>query len=1233
MKILYSLYRKSTFIFSLVILFSFNAYSQPVYFNGQNETGMRINVLNTTLNSTTLEYIFDGISQQEIEIDGNNYSFLSAPGMVWLMDKGYPQLPISRSSIVIPDLAAMNFRIISQDVETIETLPVIPSKGHFTRDIDPKSIPYVFAPIYKQNTWYPERLIELNEPYIVRDLRGMTIQFNPIQYNPAENLLRVYKRIIIEVFADHNKEAINTYNRINPFRGVTPEFSDIYSTLFSNYGKGAFEYVPIPEPGRLLIIYHQSYATQVQPLYDWKIERGVPTLLAEYPTQTGTGATAIKSYIQNLYNQSEGLTYIILVGESNEIPFLYGNYESAASDPCYVKLAGTDAYPDAYISRISPSSQANCAYIVKKIIKYEKYPDSGPNGSWYFKAVGVASSDNGGTPLTDWQRMNIIRDSLLAHGFIAVDKIYEPGATSAMVTTSVNDGRSLINYIGHGSGTSWSTTGFNVSAVHNLSNGWMNPFIIDVACQNGKFTLSESFDEAWIRAGDTLNPKGAIAVYGASTNASWVPPCDMQTEAIYLLNNKLRNTVGGICFNGLMKGMDLWGGSTGEGLKLMEQFHIFGDCSMIMNFGIIPDTIAPTTITDLSVTDATSNSLTIQWTAPMDSTFGGVVSYDIRRSTAPINESNFNNCTMVLFGGQNDSSGTQKSYSIKNLDFNTQYYFAIKAKDLFGNTSLISNNANGSTLAAPLCAINRDSIYHQVLPGVQMADSVVISNISPSNSTLNYEVELTNNTFPSKSVDVKVIPVQSESLDNKNEDKDFPILYYGGSLEGFGGPDAFGYKWIDSDEPNGPEYVWNDIVATGTQVTSWIASGTFTATDEGYAGPFNLGYNFKFYGVPKNQIYIGTNGFIAFAPVTVNTYTNAQLPASAAPNDLICPFWDDLDAKSPGTVHYKQDGNKFIVQFTNYQRYSGTASYTFQVVLYSSGKIMTYYKSMTGTLNSATVGVENSIGTIGLPVAYNASYVKNNLALQISAEPEWLISTNNSGTIYSGNSAAIILDFMSNDLDLGNYSMDMVINTNDPQNPAITVPIHMTVSNDVPVEFSSLNIESKDNSVILNWTTATETNNQGFEIERKSNEKWSKVGFVTGKGNTTEMQSYQFIDKDLKPAKYKYRLKQIDFDGTISYSSVIESEVSAPDRFDLSQNYPNPFNPVTVINYQLPVNSFVTLKVYNVLGNEVKTLVNENQDAGTYKIDFKGSNLASGMYIYKLTAGSFTSTKKMMLLK
>ena len=194
-----------------------------------------------------------------------------------------------------------------------------------------------------------------------------------------------------------------------------------------------------------------------------------------------------------------------------------------------------------------------------------------------------------------------------------------------------------------------------------------------------------------------------------------------------------------------------------------------------------------------------------------------------------------------------------------------------------------------------------------------------------------------------------------------------------------------------------------------------------------------------------------------------------------------------------------------------------------------------------------------------------------------------------------------------------------------------------------PVELTSFyaNYIQNENTIELTWSTATETNNSGFGILRfaqNDNDEWSKIGFVPGHGTTTEKQHYSFTDNDVKPGKYQYKLKQIDYDGTFEYSQIVEIEIPFTIEFSLSQNYPNPFNPVTKIKYSIPQNlrretGNVSLKIYDVLGREITTLVNEEKPAGEYEVEFNGSNLPSGIYFYQLNAGVFTETKKMILLK
>ncbi len=196
----------------------------------------------------------------------------------------------------------------------------------------------------------------------------------------------------------------------------------------------------------------------------------------------------------------------------------------------------------------------------------------------------------------------------------------------------------------------------------------------------------------------------------------------------------------------------------------------------------------------------------------------------------------------------------------------------------------------------------------------------------------------------------------------------------------------------------------------------------------------------------------------------------------------------------------------------------------------------------------------------------------------------------------------------------------------------------------LPVELTTFTASLSEKKVHLFWQTETEVNNIGFEIERKYQESsienqdekhsWETIGFVKGYGHSNSPKYYSFTDENINVNEnYLYRLKQIDNDGSYSYSQIIEPVKSVPSSFSLSQNYPNPFNPTTIINYSLPNESNVTLKVYNSLGQEVAFLVNRKRIAGSYDVVFDGSKLTSGMYYYSIKIGNFTSVKKMMLVK
>ena len=173
----------------------------------------------------------------------------------------------------------------------------------------------------------------------------------------------------------------------------------------------------------------------------------------------------------------------------------------------------------------------------------------------------------------------------------------------------------------------------------------------------------------------------------------------------------------------------------------------------------------------------------------------------------------------------------------------------------------------------------------------------------------------------------------------------------------------------------------------------------------------------------------------------------------------------------------------------------------------------------------------------------------------------------------------------------------------------------------------------------MSWFTATETNNMGFDIERcekldiNAQTDWQKLAFVEGKGTTTEVTHYSFIDGIEKPGNYLYRLKQIDFDGSYTYSQIVEANISSPIDFALYQNYPNPFNPSTTIKFALPKIANVELSVYNSLGEKVADVFKGELKEGYHEIEFRAESLASGIYFYRLKSDNFISIKKMVLMK
>lgn len=520
--------------------------------------------------AVTLHIEIPGYDLSTVEIDGRPYAKVMLPGHAPRMDRGYPELPFVAASVAIPGTGAPEARLLDAVWDEADVAPVRPSKGHFSRDLDPAGVSYVFADLYDKGGVWPRDVVSVAEPYIVRDMRGVTVHVNAFRWDADRGKLLVLRSATVEV----SVKGGGVNEKLDQARAHDPEFQRIYRNLFVNYG--AEKYATIAHPGNMLVVVDDALQGAVQPFVDWKRQKGIPVEVVTTSSIGGT-VTAIQAAIDARYASPAGLTYVVLVGDIAQIPTHTGTAEGNGSDATYGMVDGGDLYCDLFVSRISASNPTDVQTQVNKFVRYESEPDTGAAAAWYRKGAGLASNE--GSP-SDAQRADWVRDDLLGYGFTDVDQIYQPTGTTGDILNAVNDGRSVMYYIGHGSGTSWSNPPFSNANVPSMANGWMQPWVIDVSCSNGTTSLNPCMAEAFLRAGTPAQPHGAVGMFSSWGTCAWVPPTVMMDEAIDLYVAEATSSLGALYYYGAMKALDTYPGVGGEGHALVEQYQIFGDCSL-----------------------------------------------------------------------------------------------------------------------------------------------------------------------------------------------------------------------------------------------------------------------------------------------------------------------------------------------------------------------------------------------------------------------------------------------------------------------------------------------------------------------------------------------------------------------------------------------------------------------------------------------------------------------------
>jgi len=513
----------------------------------------------------------------------------------------------------------------------------------------------------------------------------------------------------------------------------------------------------------------------------------------------------------------------------------------------------------------------------------------------------------------------------------------------------------------------------------------------------------------------------------------------------------------------------------------------------------------------------------------------------------------------------------------------------------------------------------------------ELTDVLTINN--SGNYQLEYSVEFME--------ELESLPVVSSPVyPGYNRQKDEPDIR--GGYKGSGGPDNYGHEWIDSNEENGPIFNYDDISLTGIELTDWIPASSYDALDEGYSGPIDIGFSFMFYENQYNQFYVSSNGFITFSPVTTTTFANQELPDPLAPNDLIAPFWTDLDGSDDGSVYCQSFTDRIVIQFTNWGYYGSSETVTFQLHLMRNSDIFMYYIDMNGDTSYAVTGIENENGSDGLLVAFNEPYVTDGLALKISAGISWIEAGNYSGIILPGQTESIPLHLNTLGLDHGVYHAVISVFSNDPLHNQTTFPVILTVTDE---ESYTVTMDiSADNSSFVEGALVSLLNQDGDE---------DHAYYQTVPAGGSLIIDYLItgsysLEIDCEGFDLYQQNLVIDDDLTLeiilNQTSVNEDNLEA--YVARINNYPNPFNPTgmnrssgTTITFFLNKKAGISLVLYNIKGQKVKELLNSSMEAGEHNIVWNGTDnygdvIANGIYLYSLQInGKQNIVRKCLVVK
>ena len=550
--------------------------------------GPEVTLVSSSEKQVVVDFTLNGFQLTKVSTPKGMQQIVSVPDMASMLEAGAPDLPQFPVPAIIGDMAEMQVSVTKSAFTDYENVEIAPSKGNFSRQIDPESVAYTYGDMYSQNAFYPAAQAYLETPYIIRDFRGQDIMVRPFAYNPVTKTLRVYHHMTIEM-RKVSDNGVNQKLSRKASQKVTPETKAAYSHRFINFAQSEAKYTFIEDRGEMLVICPDVYMEAMQPFVAWKNQSGRPTTMVSLSEVGGNNDNQIKNYINGIYTDPEhNLTYVLLVGDYSDLT--PHSMSGGRSDNWFGQLEGNDNYLEVLTGRFSVQSVADVETHVEKVLYYER--DMPEGLTWVNKGIGIGANEgagqghNGGE--ADYVHINYIRDTLMHYTYEDVTQQYSGvgGGTSATaISADFNEGKSICNYCNHGSQTSWAVANYSNSHVNALVNDDKWPYIWSVACNNGQFD-GTCFGEAWLRATNnaTGRPTGAVGGMFSWISQPWVPPMTGQDEMVDILTewkytDQYCHTFGGASLNGNMYILDMHPSDQGA---THNTWILFGDPSLMV---------------------------------------------------------------------------------------------------------------------------------------------------------------------------------------------------------------------------------------------------------------------------------------------------------------------------------------------------------------------------------------------------------------------------------------------------------------------------------------------------------------------------------------------------------------------------------------------------------------------------------------------------------------------------